>query len=695
MIPVRARFRVWIRRSIVMRRASSQSQRPALGCAWRRCQGVTLALTALSGALAAGPLAAGGDPPSALPMGGQVQVNHIFTADDQDAPAISSLGEDGWFVVWRDRSDTNDRLRSRKLDRAGTPIGNEILVVWSPSVIGNPEVARLDDGRLIAVWPLSNPNLTAAPAGAQGVRGSFVNLAGAAYGSILDIREGESPLVELDVASAPGGGFVVTWVESATVWIRRFDSEGVALGEAVAASTLGTSVQTPRIARLDGGRGHILVWASNGSAGGDASGNSVQWRRLDATGSFAGPEQQANSFTSGHQWYPDVVATIDGGFAIVWHSYPASPANAPEGEPIGDGIDLRFFATDGSPRGPEATISFAPGDAVAKPALVRGPDGDLAATWLLASDSVKARRIVDRHALGPEISVAGSLSASSTDAPAIAADPEGDFAVTWQTIGGSDGDDDDGNSVQARAFTIGRVGHWRFEEGTGTEAFDFAGMNADDASLTGDGIDWSWGRPGSGAVTFVGFGPLIGWADIPPSPDLDIPDAAVTLAAWLYLETPPSEIEEPFASIYDSAQDNYVLYLDRDNAELRFKVTDADGTAERPGIPEAQLPLHRWFHVAGVYRGDSTAAEIHLDGELVDTHINAGLDDPVRTEPAQVAALGRDGVNDRYYFDGRIDEVEVWRRALRGDEIRLVRGPFLYGDGFERGSTLGWSSVVP
>ena len=67
----------------------------------------------------------------------------------------------------------------------------------------------------------------------------------------------------------------------------------------------------------------------------------------------------------------------------------------------------------------------------------------------------------------------------------------------------------------------------------------------------------------------------------------------------------------------------------------------------------------------------------------------------MRSTPAQVAALGRDGVSDRYYFDGRIDEIEVWRRALSQDEIRLFLGPRIYGDGFERGSTLGWSTVVP
>ena len=104
--------------------------------------------------------------------------------------------------------------------------------------------------------------------------------------------------------------------------------------------------------------------------------------------------------------------------------------------------------------------------------------------------------------------------------------------------------------------------------------------------------------------------------------------------------------------------------------------------------------MRRWFHVAGVYRGEG-AASIYLDGVLADTHVNSDLNGPVRSSPVQVAAIGRDGVNDRYYFDGRIDDLEVWRRGLFDDEITLARGPWLFGDGFERGDTLDWSSSLP
>jgi hypothetical protein len=634
------------------------------------------------------PAHAGGNSPSAIPYVSKQQINST-TAGDQDRPAIASFGERGWVAVWRDRSGAADVVRSRRLFRAGPPVQEELEVGVGSPFTGPPAVARLHDDRSIVVWPVSPPNAGPDLVGTQGIRGRLLDSVGNPTGAELPLRDGSPVVGAIDVDASPGGGFALAWVESETVWIRRFDSQGEALGVALAASTVGSPDGSPRLTQLDDG-GHVVVWGSNGSAGNDASHESVQWRKLDAAGAWSGPQQQANTFFFGHQHAPDVAPTIDGGFTVIWHSDPNVPGLAPQGEPIGDGIDLRYFSTSGVPHGPEVTVSLSGADDASQPALARGPDGELAATWAFQSRWVTARRLIDRHALGAELEVETSVYDGSLGRPELAIDPEGDFAIVWETSGGSDGDDDDGSSVQVRAFTVGRVGHWRLDEGSGDETDDTGGLQSNDATLTPEDPAWSWGRPGHGALAFDGGGGGEIWTTF----DITITDAAVTLTAWLYLETPPSALVEPFASIYDAVQDNYVLYLDRDAAELRFKVTTATGIAERPGIPEAMLPLRQWIHVAGVYSGDGVAS-IYLDGAIVDQHLNPDLTGPVRSSPVQEAAFGRDGLEERYFFDGRIDDVELWRRALGTNEIRLVRGPFLYGDGFERGSTLGWSSVVP
>ena len=59
-----------------------------------------------------------------------------------------------------------------------------------------------------------------------------------------------------------------------------------------------------------------------------------------------------------------------------------------------------------------------------------------------------------------------------------------------------------------------------------------------------------------------------------------------------------------FGPIYDSEVKTTTFYiLTKNNAELRFKVKDDNGLTARPGIPESQLTLNQWIHIAAVYNG--------------------------------------------------------------------------------------------
>jgi hypothetical protein len=146
------------------------------------------------------------------------------------------------------------------------------------------------------------------------------------------------------------------------------------------------------------------------------------------------------------------------------------------------------------------------------------------------------------------------------------------------------------------------------------------------------------------------------------SESLDIGTDAVTLAMWVYLDQLPSQIPGSFGGIYDSQGDQYVLYLDKSNNELRFKVA-ASGGAQRPGIPAADLVTGQWLHVAGVY--DGTDSFIYLNGEQKDMHtgptgmVNAG----------QFAGIGRNGADAASFFTGGVDEIAIWNRALTDAEV--------------------------
>ncbi len=167
---------------------------------------------------------------------------------------------------------------------------------------------------------------------------------------------------------------------------------------------------------------------------------------------------------------------------------------------------------------------------------------------------------------------------------------------------------------------------------------------------------------------------------VPQTPDLNINTNALTFSAWVWLTRLPSQLTSSYGAIFDSTTDCYVLYLDRNNRELRFKITDDVGHAARPGIPEALLPTNQWLHIAATYDGAATStggrAAIYLDAQLMDAHTGSdgnaqvGLTGNVKT--GQAAAMGREGPTGGNHFTGFVDDVAIWRRALKDSDIMRI-----------------------
>jgi hypothetical protein len=226
----------------------------------------------------------------------------------------------------------------------------------------------------------------------------------------------------------------------------------------------------------------------------------------------------------------------------------------------------------------------------------------------------------------------------------------------------------------------GQIAHWPLDDATDDpttlEVVDVVSGNIGALTSPDPSTAWLGGTEArfGGALRVDGLNNSV---IIPASPTLDINSDKVTLALWVKLDSLPADIAEGFGGIYDSTQDSYVLYLDRAANELRFKTTDANGHAARPGIAASALVTGQWLHVVAVYDGQASEnageARIYLNGGLMDTHIGndggggAGLTGAVRT--GQVAGLGRDGSEARYFLGSAIDDVAVWGRALTTDEI--------------------------
>jgi hypothetical protein len=264
-----------------------------------------------------------------------------------------------------------------------------------------------------------------------------------------------------------------------------------------------------------------------------------------------------------------------------------------------------------------------------------------------------------------DVDLDGDVSYSIVISAAVSSDPryDGLEVVDVQLI-----------NVDDEVPPVAPIAHWSLDEGGGAGAGDTSGnglngaLNGglDTTGWTTDSAPLAEGNPAS-----LRFDGVNDYVSLPNGGPLDVAANAVTLSLWVKLEELPNALGSNFfAGIYDAAQDSYVLYEDDFNDELRFKVTDADGTAERPGIAAADLETGRWYHIVGVYDGAAGTASIYLDGELKDVHTNAALTGLVK--PGQVAALGRDGASNQYYFQGQIDDVKVFDRALGSREVLLL-----------------------
>ena len=203
----------------------------------------------------------------------------------------------------------------------------------------------------------------------------------------------------------------------------------------------------------------------------------------------------------------------------------------------------------------------------------------------------------------------------------------------------------------------GLMAHWSFDENSGSNTQDLShngnGLNTSNAS-------WATGTSGS-ALNFDGVNNFV---TVTPTPSLNISLDAVSMSIWVKLDQLPSQMIDGFGPIYDSDEDYYILYLDKNNEELRFKVKDDNGLTARPGIAESELTLNQWIHIAAVYNGKE--AMIFLNGELMDSNTTSGIGELGTNQSAE---LGR---NDGNYFKGSIDEFRIYDRPLSYQEVIML-----------------------
>jgi hypothetical protein len=204
------------------------------------------------------------------------------------------------------------------------------------------------------------------------------------------------------------------------------------------------------------------------------------------------------------------------------------------------------------------------------------------------------------------------------------------------------------------ATALGPIAAWSFDEGeeAGTTVEDITG---DEHEGTIEGATRTNGRYG-GALSFDGEDDCV---TVPASEDLELPEN-LTVEAWVK----PEGTGEAESIVYKEAEGGWFGYTLLLGLTTTGRMEGFVGDTAESGVavvsPHTVEP-NVWTQVALTY--DGRHERLYIDGELVDEELS---EPPIEnTGPLKIGcAAGGEG-----HFDGRLDEVRIYERALSGAEI--------------------------
>lgn len=183
-------------------------------------------------------------------------------------------------------------------------------------------------------------------------------------------------------------------------------------------------------------------------------------------------------------------------------------------------------------------------------------------------------------------------------------------------------------------------------------------------------IDGTCPQPVPGAIgsaaSFDGVDDVIVVSHVPAFETTE----GLTVSVWLYLEALPTEfwalVTKPFGDGLGNSWELYFYPGSDGTAPLGFAVGTGMGFIEvaAPELP----PVAEWVHVAATW--DGAEATLWMAGRAV-----GGFEVPSLMFDDQAIFVGADddhGPDLVGYFDGRLDDVRVYRRALGADEIAAL-----------------------
>jgi hypothetical protein len=217
----------------------------------------------------------------------------------------------------------------------------------------------------------------------------------------------------------------------------------------------------------------------------------------------------------------------------------------------------------------------------------------------------------------------------------------------------------------------GIVSYWKMDENGGTTVYDYLGLN--NGTFTNK-VVWTTGKINSGvflngqAPGGTGSGPYI---NIPDSSILRVV-RDITVMAWVKPVDVATWHQVVCKRLYQ-ATDPYNSYIidttdTGSNNRWRFCVSNGNAGSGRCVTDTEPLTPGVWTHLAGVY--DGSALKIYVNGVLKNTTDASSVGNIGYT--SQSLRIGTSNTDPGQYFNGTIDEVAIFNRALSASEIQAL-----------------------
>lgn len=162
---------------------------------------------------------------SGFPSGGEFRINSTIIGDQWGASLSSnSLGD--VVVAWSD----NELIAAQRLDATGSPVGSE----FRPSIAaigpaGAPDVAIDDTGAFTLAWQEAGASNT--------IYAQNFDTSGSASGPAFQLNDTPAG-IGAQLAANSLGERVVVWEDAGDVFLRCFDSDGIAPGSGAQVDSL-------------------------------------------------------------------------------------------------------------------------------------------------------------------------------------------------------------------------------------------------------------------------------------------------------------------------------------------------------------------------------------------------------------------------------------------------------------------------